>query len=104
MSEFVKLPWYVTFFIFATCWPAAVFSKPVMAAYTDSGVITIHSEPCALKSVTNLPARATWVSGQGTFEGCAGMVKELGIVLMYFNGSNSVEVLLSGSFSKVTGV
>jgi hypothetical protein len=47
MSEFLKLPWYVTFFIFATCWPAAVFSEPTLRfTPEDDTYIALFDRPC----------------------------------------------------------
>jgi hypothetical protein len=103
MSEFVKLPWYVTFFIFATCWPAAVFSEPMVKANVQGIEITVYTEDCTLKNVvSNLPKRATWVEKGKTFEGCAGAT-QFGVLIFYFN-DKTVAVVPVEHFAKVTGV
>jgi hypothetical protein len=49
---------------------ANVFAKPLAVATKGKAVITLHSDPCAVKNIANLPFRATWIDGEKQYEGC----------------------------------
>lgn len=98
------LPVWVAIFVFLTCWPAAVFSAPMAKASLDGIEITVYEEDCQLKeTVSNLPKRATWVEKGKTFEGCAGAVPQLGMVMFFFKEDKTVAVVPMDVFAPVTG-
>ncbi len=104
MTEFPKLPWWVVLLVFLTCWPAAVFSQPMVKANVQGIEITVYSEDCALKDVVaNLPKRATWVEKGKTFEGCAGATP-FGVLLFYFKEDRSVAAVPVEHFAQVTAI
>lgn len=63
------------------CAPA--LAAPVAEAVAEGVSITLTNEPCRLKVVSNLPARATWTEKGKTFEGCFGLSH--GVVAFYFD-------------------
>ena len=83
--------------------PSNAYSEPLyQTAGGDGAVVTLHSEPCALKEVSNLPKRATWDEKGKTFEGCWG-VSPFGVAMLYFS-DRTVAVVPAEAFRKVTGV
>ena len=104
MKEFPKLPWYLTIFVFLTCWPAAVFSQPIFQLKAQDGpVITLYDEKCALPNVSNLPYRAVWNEKGQTFEGCWMPRPDMGVVVGFFSDLTAVAMPIRG-FERVTGV
>lgn len=66
-------------------------AEPLFIAEFDSGKVTLTSEPCALKAVTNAPKRVTWLEPNGkVVEGCYGLYKlqstsgYINIIIGYF--------------------
>lgn len=47
--------------------------------------VVLHDERCRIKTLINLPFRATWVEKDKTFEGCYVPRPEAGMVLFYFD-------------------
>ena len=85
--------------------PSGVKAEPQYMATVQDVVITLHSEPCALKGeVSNLPRRATWLEKGKTFEGCFGYVEQLGVIMLYFKDDKTVAGVPATIFSRVTGV
>ena len=78
-------------------------AEPLYRADTGDSVITVHSEPCAVQAVGNLPKRATWQEKGKTYEGCAGQHPQFPILIFYFAGDKSVVVVPVQLFQKVTG-
>ena len=78
-------------------------AEPMFRADAGDAVVTVHTEPCAVKAVGNLPKRATWVEKGKTFEGCAGQHPMFPILIFYFEGDKSVVVVPIELFQKVTG-
>ena len=78
-------------------------ADPLYRAEAGDAVITVYTEPCAVKAVGNLPKRATWTEKGKTFEGCAGSHPQYPILVFYFEGDKSVVVIEHGAFQKVTG-
>jgi hypothetical protein len=68
----------------------AVEAKPVAIASRDGITITLYDEPCALKTVSNLPQRATWTEGGKRFEGCFTVRPDAGAVVAYFDDGSVV--------------
>lgn len=80
----------------------SVNAEPLFQAQAPDGVvITLHSEKCALKEVTNLPARITWEEKGKVTEGCFGA--KAGVVIFYF-ADKTVGVIPVQVFEKVIGV
>ena len=82
--------------------PAAK-AEPLFRADTGDSVITVHSEPCAVSAVGNLPKRATWEEKGKKYEGCAGQHPQFPILIFYFSGDRSVVVVPAQLFQRVTG-
>lgn len=80
----------------------SVFAGPMYEAKGEEGIrVVIHSEPCALKEVTNLPKRATWHEKGQVTEGCAGSTPE-GFALFYWADKTVVQIHRS-MFIRVVG-
>ena len=88
------LPWIiwaaiwvaVTMFLFAT----GAYAGPIAEGAGDNGAkVTLYSEPCALKNVTNLANKATWQEKGKIFQGCFGL-HPYGVVLAYFDDGTVV--------------
>lgn len=73
---------------------------PLFRAEDGGAIVTLHSEPCALKEVINLKHRATWIEKGKVSEGCWGARE--GIVLMYFD-DKTVAIAPAQAFERVTG-
>lgn len=78
-------------------------AEPMFQVRQGDVVITLHSEECALKEVSNLPRRATWTEGGKVYEGCFGVQPAMEAVMMYFVGDKSVAVAPVSIFQKVVG-
>lgn len=100
-STILPLSFWIVLFCFLVSLPSIVFARPIAAAVTTSGSITIYNEPCAIAEISNLPVRVTWETNGKVLEGCAGSVPDLGIVMMYFPADKTVEVLRLSSFSPI---
>lgn len=98
-------PLPVWFVVLATLlfglWPSVVFSEPLYQTQAEGAVITLHSEKCQLKEVTNLPHRITWEEKGKVTEGCFG--HKQGIVIFYFL-DRTVGIIPAQIFEKVVGV
>lgn len=65
---------------------AKVYANPMFTAEGEGGaVVVLYDEPCRIKTLTNLPYRATWAEKGKTFEGCFVPRPEAGMVLFYFD-------------------
>lgn len=83
-------------------WPSLVFAEPVLQVTTPEGiVITLHSDKCELKEISNLPYRITWDEKGKTTEGCFGA--KGGMVIFYFQ-DKTVGIIPTHVFEKVLGV
>jgi hypothetical protein len=101
----VKLPKWFWVVAFVVCWPTLALADPVLAAEQNGVRIVIHSENCKYKGVvSNLPKRATWTEKGKTFEGCAGVVPQLGMTMFYFSADKTIAVVPMEMFAPVTGV
>lgn len=100
----VRLAWWIWAAVIVLALAAgALYAEPLFEARTNRGtaLITIHSEPCALKEVVvNLPQRATWVEGGQVYEGCAGVRPDYGLVIVYF-ADKTVGLIPANVFAKV---
>ena len=88
----------------ALVYAANAYAEPIARASAGGISITVYSEPCALKEVSNLPARATWTENGKTFEGCAAANPELGVVVFFFREDKSVAAVPMQAFAPVIGV
>lgn len=79
-----------------------VYAEPFAVTHGDGIVVTLHTEKCAMPEVTNLPQRATWEEKGKVFEGCAGVNRDLGVVLFYFS-DKTVGAAPIQAFQRVTG-
>jgi hypothetical protein len=101
----LPLPFWIAVFIMIVCWPASVFAGPMVKATVGGVEITVYTEDCQLKeAVSNLPKRATWVEKGKTFEGCAGAVPQLGVLMFYFKDDKTVAAVPMDVFAKVTSI
>lgn len=74
-------------------YPRQSRADPIAQAAAGNGVqVVLHSEPCALKEITNLPNRATWTEAGASFEGCFGVRPETGVVIAYFTDKTVVAI------------
>jgi hypothetical protein len=70
----------------AVFYSGRVFADPIFTAEGEGGAtVLLYNEPCQIKTLTNLPFRATWVEKGKTFEGCFVPRPEAQIVLFYFD-------------------
>lgn len=81
-------------------YPRQARADPI--AQTTAGAVTVllHNEPCALKEITNLPNRATWLEGGAVVEGCFGVRQDTGVVIAYFTDKTVVAIPLQ-AFARV---
>jgi hypothetical protein len=97
----MRLAWLIFAFFVALFIFAPAIAEPMYEVRTDKAVITIYSEACAMPEVVNLSRRATWVEGAKTYEGCAGIRPDFGLVVFYFS-DRTVGVVPISQFVKVT--
>ncbi len=74
-------------------------AAPMFRAANEGIVITLDSDKCALKEVSNLPKKAFWLQDGKTVEGCWG-VSPLGVVNFYF-ADRTVVAIPQEVFQKV---
>lgn len=79
-----------------------VNAAPLVSASAEGAIITLTDEPCALKAISNLPFRATWVEKDKSYEGCYGVRADVGLVVAYFNDA-TVALIPMQVFKKVVG-
>lgn len=82
-------------------WVMPSNSAPIMQAADGEVTVTLHDDKCALREVTNLPAKAVWREKGKEIEGCWGL-HPIGVVLFYFT-DKTVAVAPRQSFQRVTG-
>lgn len=87
---------------------AAYFAKqalaePIMKLEEGGVKITLHTDDCQLKEVSNLPKRVTWEEGGKVIEGCWGLQPAIRVVMMYFSADKSVAVAPAQAFTRVFG-
>jgi hypothetical protein len=91
----------IAFLLFGL-WPTAVFSEPLFQTRSETVTLTLHSEPCQIKEVSNLPRRATWEEKGKVIEGCWQLFGHS--VGLYFIDDRTVGVAPAEAFKKVVGV
>jgi hypothetical protein len=70
---------------------AGLYAAPIAVANAPGITVTFYDEPCQIKTVTNLPLRATWTQGGKTIEGCFGGFTEANVAGLFFaDGTVSV--------------
>ena len=66
--------------------------------------ITVYDQPCThVDQITNLPNRATWQEDGKVFDGCVGVISELGVAMFWFN-DRTIAVVPLQMFHKVTAI
>lgn len=105
-DEYTVVPLPIWFVIIVTAlfglWPSLVLAEPVLQTQTADGiVITLHTEKCELKEVSNLPYRITWQEKGKSTEGCFG---SNGRVVIFYFADKTVGVIPVQVFEKVIGV
>jgi hypothetical protein len=99
----VPLPlWFVLIVTVLFGCPSNALAEPLFQASDQKARITLYSDQCELKEVSNLSRKATWEESGKTFEGCWS-ISPLGVVVMYFS-DKTVAVAPAQAFQKVTGV
>ena len=83
--------------------PLPVNADPRYMASSGDVTITLYTDKCELKEVSNLPYKATWQEGAKVFQGCFGINGEAGVVMFYFT-DKSVAAAPVGMFKPVQGV
>lgn len=77
-------------------------AEPMVAADEGPVRVVIYTEDCALTSVVkNLPKRATWTENGKTFEGCAAVIQQAGLVIFYFD-DKTVALMPAQMFQRVS--
>ena len=95
MPNLTVLPWIfwaalIGIFMGAILLSTRVFAGPIAEGAGDNGAkITLYSDACKLKEITNLANRATWQEKGKVYEGCFGL-HPYGVVLAYFNDGTVV--------------
>lgn len=79
-----------------------VYAAAIFGLENNGVTVTLYTEDCQLKTVSNLPYRATWVEGGKTFEGCWGARPEAGVVLGFFD-DGSIAMMPIQAFRKLVG-
>ena len=82
--------------------PFSVKSEVKASASHNGITIQLTDEPCKSQGVKNLPYRAVWKEGKGSFEGCYGVAS--GAVVMLYFEDKTVVVLPVQAFARTTGV
>jgi hypothetical protein len=79
-------------------------ADPVYESRDEGGArVVLHSSPCTLKAVSNLPRRVVWHENGKEVEGCWGARPEAGVVVMYFGADRTVGIAPMQAFKKVIG-
>ena len=85
--------------------PLNAHAEPVLQTNLPDGtVITLHTDKCELKEVTNLDMRATWQDKAGTYEGCWRPSSFFPLFLFFFREDKTVADIPASVFKKVLGV
>lgn len=81
---------------------APALAGPIGVMQHGEITVTLMDEPCALAGV-QLPNRATWVDGSGSFEGCFSVYLQ-GAAIGAFFEDGSVAVIPMQGFRPAQGV
>jgi hypothetical protein len=79
-----------------------VSPAPMAVAMGDKATVLLTDEPCKLKSVTNLPMRATWTENSVTTEGCWG--NQGPIIVAFWEADKTVSLMHISQFKKATEI
>lgn len=91
------------FGLFLVSLVAQAYAEPIAQLVQGNVTITVYNEPCTHQdSITNAPVRATWKEGDKVFDGCAGVVSQIGMAYFWFT-DKTVAVVPLQMFSKLTG-
>lgn len=82
-------------------WAGRVFAEPIVQASVGDVTVVVFNEKCTHPDfVTNLPNRATWTEKGRVFDGCAGIIPDLGLAMFWFT-DKTVAVVPLEMFQKV---
>jgi hypothetical protein len=99
----VPLPvWFCFLVAILFWWPFSAAADPLYLAEVGAVRITLYSEPCELKEVTNLKLKATWVEKGKVSQGCWAAT-QFGVVVAYFD-DRTIATIPVQAFEKVLGV
>lgn len=85
--------------------PSPLNAEPVLQTNLPDGtVITLHTDKCELKEVTNLDRRATWQDKAGSYEGCWRPSAFSPLFIFFFREDKTVADIPASVFKKVLGV
>ena len=97
--------WFVLIVTLLFGCPNSASAEPLFRFTAPEGVvITLHSDRCELKEVSNLPQRATWDENGKTFEGCWRPSAFFPLFIFFFQGDKTIADVPAGAFKKVIGV
>lgn len=77
-------------------------ATPLFVAEHEGVVVTLTDERCAVKEISNLELRATWVEKGKTFEGCWGTSN--GFVVSYWREDRTVAMFSAGVFKRLKSI
>ena len=66
-------------------------AEPLLQVQSGNIRIVLHSEPCELRAIANLPHRAEWIVRNETFAGCW-TLDVFDQIVMYFEDRTAVTV------------
>ena len=89
--------------LITTVYATGAYADPLARAEQGNVQITVYSEPCKLKEVSNLPGRATWKESGKVYEGCFAVNPELGVAVFYFLEDKSVAAVPLQMFVRIQG-
>ena len=83
--------------------PTFALSEPRYQFTANELTITLHDDPCTLKSeITNLPRRVVWKHKNEVIEGCWGFMEQFGLVTLYF-ADKTATAMPSQIFQRLIG-
>ena len=65
--------------------------------------VVLYEEPCAIKTISNLTRRATWVENGIVIEGCWAPTP-VGVVMLYFHADRTMIVIPNTVFQRSPGM
>jgi len=108
LPKLTVIPWLIWALllvaIIGALYAGKVFAEPIAAANAGGVTITVYKEKCThVDSITNLPNRATWKEDGKVYDGCVGVIPQLGVAMFWFS-DKTIAVVPLDMFQAVTGV
>lgn len=88
--------------LFVAAYTFRVYADPLVQAKAGGVTVTLYTEDCQLKEITNLPKRAVWTENGKDFEGCWAVNPDLRVVIAYFSDKTATALPMQ-IFQRVTG-